>query len=149
MQSCSVRRVSLSSASSSSASVYRCPSDSFDYRNFISCRYMHIFPLIYAHEILSQCDMYFLNGSHFSKFLYVALLSTWLNLEPTYLAQLSIDTGATHREEIIHLPIIFLKLQILKKNHILHLFGLFGIYAKDTKLINCTHTTHTEKYRYT
>ena len=67
-------------------------------------------PLVYAHEILSQCDMYFLNGSHFSKFPYVALLSTWLNLEPSYLAQLCINTGATHREEIIYLSIIFLKL---------------------------------------
>ena len=26
-------------------------------------------PLVYAHEILSQCDVYFLNGGHFSKFL--------------------------------------------------------------------------------
>ena len=42
--------------------------------------------LVYAHEILSQCDVYFLNGSHFSKFLYVAVLSRWLNLEPLYLA---------------------------------------------------------------
>ena len=67
-------------------------------------------PLVYAHEILSQCDVYFLNGSHFSKFLYVALLSTWLNLEPSYLAQLCINTGATYREEIMHLSIIFLKL---------------------------------------
>ena len=33
-------------------------------------------PLVYAHEILSQCDAYFLNGGHFSKFLYLALLST-------------------------------------------------------------------------
>ena len=31
-------------------------------------------PLVYAHEIL--CDVYFLNGGHFSKFLYLALLST-------------------------------------------------------------------------
>ena len=68
MQSCSVRRVSLSSSSVSSAlassalasaSVYSCPSYSFDYRNFISCRYMHICPLVYAHEILGQCDIYF------------------------------------------------------------------------------------------
>ena len=66
--------------------------------------------LVYAHEILGQCDMYFLNGSLFSKFLYVALLSTWLNLEPSYLAQLCIYTGATYREEIMHLSIIFLKL---------------------------------------
>ena len=62
--------------------------------------------------ILSQCDIYFLNGGHFSKFLYLALLSTWLNLEPSYLAQLCTYTGATHREEIIHLSIIFLKLWI-------------------------------------
>ena len=67
-------------------------------------------PLVYAHEILGQCDLYYLNGSHFSKFLYVALLSTWLNLEPSYLTQLCIYTGATYREEIMHLSIIFLKL---------------------------------------
>ena len=38
-------------------------------------------------------------ADHFSKFLYVALLSTWLNLEPSYLTQLCIYTGATYREE--------------------------------------------------
>ena len=76
-------------------------------------------PIVYAHEILSQCDVYFLNGGHFSKFLYLALLSTWLNLEPLYLAQLCTYTGATHREEIIQLSIIFLKLWIFKKIHIL------------------------------
>ena len=54
--------------------------------------------------------MYFLNGSHFTKFFYVALLSMWLNLEPSYLAQLCTYTGATHREEIMNLSIIFLKL---------------------------------------
>ena len=78
------------------------------------------YALVYAHEILSQCDAYFLNGGHFSKFIYLALLSTWLNLEPSYLAQLCTYTGATHREEIIHLSIIFLKLWIFKKIHILH-----------------------------
>ena len=62
-------------------------------------------PLVYAHEILSQCDMYFLSGSHFSKFIYVAFLSTWLNLEPSYLAWLCINTVATHREEVMHLLI--------------------------------------------
>ena len=72
MQSCSVRRVSLSA----SASVYSPPSDSFDHRSFISYKYMQAMPLVYAHEILSQCDVYFLNGGHFSKFLYLALLST-------------------------------------------------------------------------
>ena len=83
---------------------------------------------------------YFLNGSHFSKFLYVALLSTWLNLEPSYLAQLCIYTGATHREKIMHLSTIFLKLQIFKNSHFA-LFSSFGIHAKDTKFINGTHHT--------
>ena len=77
-------------------------------------------PLVYAHEILSQCEMYFLNDSHFSNFLYVALPSIWLNLEPLYLAQLYINTGATHREEIMHLSIIFLKLWFFFKIYILH-----------------------------
>ena len=55
MQSCSARRVSLSLSSSSvssvsvssalaSASVYSPPSDSFDHRNFISCKYMQLYP---------------------------------------------------------------------------------------------------------
>ena len=39
MQSCSVRRVVLSLAS-----VYSSPSDSFDHRNFISCKDMHLYP---------------------------------------------------------------------------------------------------------
>ena len=73
MQSCSVRRVSLSS----SASVYSPPSDRFDHRSFIYILQIYAaMPLVYAHEILSQCDIYFLNGGHFSKFLYLALLST-------------------------------------------------------------------------
>ena len=38
------------------------------------------------------------------------LLSTWLSLEPLYLAQLCIYTGAIHRNKIMHLQIIFLKL---------------------------------------
>ena len=76
--------------------------------------------LVYAHEILSQYDMDLLNGSHLSKFLYVAPLSIWLNLEPSYLAQLCTYTGATHGEEIMQLSIIFLKLRIFRKIHILH-----------------------------
>ena len=48
MQSCSVCHVSLSLSSSSvslaSASVYSPPSDSFDHRNFISCKYMQLYP---------------------------------------------------------------------------------------------------------
>ena len=77
-------------------------------------------PSICTWNIKSMWGIYFLNGGHFSKFLYLALLSTWLNLEPSYLAQLCTYTGATHREEIIHLSIIFLKLWIFKKIHIWH-----------------------------
>ena len=47
MQSCSVRRVSLSlssSAASASASVYSPPSDRFDHRSFISYKYMQLCP---------------------------------------------------------------------------------------------------------
>ena len=67
------------------------------------------------HEILSQYDIYFWNGSHFTKILNVALLSVRLNLEALYLAQLCIHTGATYRTNIMHLQIIFLKLWIFKK----------------------------------
>ena len=42
IQSCSVRRVSLSL--SSSASVYSPPSDRFDHRSFISYKYMQLCP---------------------------------------------------------------------------------------------------------
>ena len=97
----------------------------------------------YAHEILSQCDIYFLNGGHFSKFLYLALLSTWLNLEPSYLTQLCTYTGASHREEIIHLSIIFLKLWIFKKIFTFYTFWLIGKHAKDTKFISGTPHTDT------
>ena len=41
MQSCSVRRVSLSSLL---ASVYSPPSDRFDHRSFISYKYMQLRP---------------------------------------------------------------------------------------------------------
>ena len=61
---------------------------------------------------------------------FVALLSTWLNLEPSYLAQLCIDIGATHREEIMHLSIIFLKLWLFKKIHILHILAYLGYMPK-------------------
>ena len=71
----------------------------------------------------------------------MALLSTWLNLEPSYLAQLFINTGANHKEEIVHLLIIFLKLWIFFL--IFCSFSSFGIHTKDTKFINETHHTHT------
>ena len=37
-------------------------------------------PLVYAYDILCQCDVYFLNGSHFSKFL--------LSGSPVYMVKL-------------------------------------------------------------
>ena len=90
-------------------------------------------PLVYAHEILSQYDAYFLSGGHFSKYFYLALLSTWLNLEPSYLAQLCTYTGATYGEEIIDLSVIFFELWIFKNFHILHFFGSL---AKMPKIVS-------------
>ena len=67
--------------------------------------------------------LFHLSGGYFSKYIYLAVLSTWLNLEPLYLAQLCTYTGATYGEEIIYLLIIFLELWIFKNFHILHFFG--------------------------
>ena len=53
-------------------------------------------PLVYAHALISEYNLYFLNGSHFRQFLYVSLLTTWFNLEASYLAQLWTYTGAIH-----------------------------------------------------
>ena len=77
-------------------------------------------PRICTWNIRSMWCIFILNGSHFSKVLYVALLSTWLSLESSYLAQVCTYTGATHRVEIVHLLIIFLKLWIFKIFQILH-----------------------------
>ena len=107
MQSCFVWHVSLSlalfiSVSMCMSCVHSCPSDSFDYRSFISQIYAHML-LVYTHKIFCQCDIYFWNGSHFSKLLYVALLSIGLSLELSYLAQLYAYTGDTYKEEIMQL----------------------------------------------
>ena len=67
-------------------------------------------PLVYAHEILSQCDVYFLNGGHFSKFLYLALLFNMIKLRAFIFGTVMHLYWATHRVEIIHLSVIFLKL---------------------------------------
>ena len=142
MQSWFVHHVSLSSSlvSSVSLSVYSYPSDSITHRNFhILQIHVHI-SLIYAHEILGQFDVYFWNGSHFNKILDVALLSTWLSLEPLHLAQLCIYTGATHREKIMHLQIIFLKLWIFKKNYILHFLAhILPKILTPTLICHCVH----------
>ena len=159
MQLCYVHHVVLSSMSlasaSSASSVYSPPSNNFDHRNFVLHIYVSI-PLVYAHEILGQCDMYFLNGSHLSKFHYVGLLSTWLNLEPSYLAQSCIYTGATYRGEIMHLSIIFVKLWIFKKFHILHFLAhlaymwkilIFTFGTPRTHMYTDTHR-HMQTYRH-
>ena len=103
-------------------------------------------PSICTWNIMSMWCI-FLNGSHFSKFLYLALLSTWLSLESSYLPQLSTYTGATHRGWIVHLSIILLKLWIFKKIHILHFLAYLATMPKILKFIN--DTPHTQKYRYT
>ena len=99
--------------------------------------------------------MYFLNGSHFSKFLYVALLSTWLNLEPSYLTQLCIYTwGYLQGRNYASINNI-LKVMNFLKNSYFALFVSFDIHAKNTDFtfgIPHTHThthTHTHIYRYT
>ena len=124
-------------------------SNSFDHRNFVLQIYVSI-PLVYVHEILGQCDVYFLNGSHFSKFLYVALLYTWLNLEPSYMAQLCIYTGDTYRGEIMHLSIIFVKLWIFKIFHILHFLAHLAYMWKVLilHLVHHTHTLYTDTHRH-
>ena len=133
MQSWFVYHVSLSSSSSSSSLASS------------SCRYMYIYIcLVYEHEISAQCDVYFLNGSHFSKFLYMALMSTWFSLEHSYLAQLCTCTGAIH---CMNPLIIFLKLQMFSKNYILH-FWLIGHTCLRYKFY-IWHTTDIHRYIYT
>ena len=79
----------------------------------------------------------------------MALLSTWLNLEPSYLTQLCIYTGATYREEIMHLSIIFLKLWIFLKIHILHFLSHLTYMPKILILHLAYHThTYTDTHRH-
>ena len=58
-------------------------------------------PPVLASQKIGHSDLHFSNGSHFSYFLYVALLPTWLCLEPSYLAELCIYSGATHIKAIL------------------------------------------------
>ena len=106
----------------------------FQWQHYLQKLYIlkiHVYiSLIYAHEILGRYDIYFWNGSHLNKIINVALLSIWLSLEPLYLAQLCIYTGATYKEKNYASAIKFLKLWIFKKNYILHF--LAHIHAKDT-----------------
>ena len=74
------------------------PSHRFDHRNFTSWTCMHIHPSIYEYELVNEYSMDFWNGSHFSQFICVALLTTWLSLEPSYFTQLWACAGVhTHK----------------------------------------------------
>ena len=57
----------------------------------------------------------------------MALLTTWLDLQPSYLAQICTYTGATYTQEM-QLWTIFLKLLIFWKNHISHLVPICIMY---------------------
>ena len=74
-----------------------------------------------------------------SKFLYVALLSTWLNLEPSYLVVIQSYWGYPQRKNYASVYNI-LSYKCLRK-FTFCTFSSFGIHAKDTKFINATHTT--------
>ena len=69
----------VSSLMLSSSSVDSPPVHRFDHRNFIFCTYA---PSICTW--ISEYNLYFLNGSHFSSFLHVVLLTTWFSWEPSY-----------------------------------------------------------------
>ena len=100
-------------ASSLSLHVNSLPFYRFDRRNFISCMHMHIWAwYIHAHQIFNQCDLHFQMTAILLFFLYLSLLPTWFNLELSYLAQLCICSWVTHTEGIMHLWLIFLKLQL-------------------------------------
>ena len=60
-------------------------------------------PLINAHEIFSQYDLYFSTGSHFAQNLKMALPSLSLNLEAQYYTQSWTQYGAIYSQGIIHM----------------------------------------------
>ena len=94
--SSSLVSLSLSSSSSLVSSVQPSQWEHWSQKHYILQIYAHI-SLVYPHEILGQCDVYFWNGSYFSKFLNVVLLSRWLSLEPyiwlSYVPILGLPTG--------------------------------------------------------
>ena len=67
-------------------------------------------PSVNAHEIFSQYDLYFSDGSHFAQNLKMALLSLSLNLEAQYHTQLWTQSGATYSQEIIEMVYVEKKL---------------------------------------
>ena len=89
--------------------------------------YAHM-PPVYAHELVREYRLYFLNGSHFSQFLFVALLTTWLNIESSYLAQLCIYTGATHTHRNYAAVDNILKIiNFLKNSHFTFCFPMHNV----------------------
>ena len=53
-------------------------------------------PLVYAHEMLGQCDIFFIMKSYFFFSLHLPLLSIWSIIEPSFLTQMCIDTRSMH-----------------------------------------------------
>ena len=60
------------------------------------------------------------------------------------MAQICIYTGAIHRKKITYFSIIFLKLQIFKKIHILHFLAHLAYMSNILRLL-MAHTPHTER----
>ena len=67
------------------------------------------YELSIVHICLITETSYLAHTCYFSHFIYLALLTTYISLEPSYMVQLCTCTGATHREEIIELCTIFVK----------------------------------------
>ena len=72
-------------------------------------------PLVLASQNVGGPDVS--NGSHFGYFLFVHLLPTWL--DPSYMAELSICTWATHRAtvaNVLKILILFLNFHFLNSH---------------------------------
>ena len=69
------------------------------HRSLIFYTFMHLCLEYWLPKTIGQSDLYLSNGSHFGYFLYVPLRPTWVSLEPSYLTQLWIYTGGTHKEK--------------------------------------------------
>ena len=63
-------------------------------------------PLVNAHEIFHQYDLYFSASSYFAQNLKMALTSLSLNLETQYHIQSWTQSGATYSQEIIEMVYI-------------------------------------------
>ena len=78
-------------------------------------------PLVYAHELVSEYNLYFLNGSHFSSILHVALLTAWFNF--IFGSVMHLYWGNTHTKNYASVDNILKIIIFLKDFHIFHLFS--------------------------